>query len=130
MIRLTTQGGISLKGGAEAVKRCSAALRDCKAELIAQLSSNDALRHWTVHYADRDPTEHVYCPPVTIGEVLMDFPDALAAEPYKPPPNPADDPAQDDWPDILTTEGFRRYLEATEQEIDTTDDESAQIDTT
>lgn len=36
---------------------------------------------WLLHFADRDPLEVWYSPPVTHPQVLADYADALAAEP-------------------------------------------------
>jgi hypothetical protein len=36
---------------------------------------------WLLHYADRDPVESYFSPPVTHAEVMAGTPDAVAAEP-------------------------------------------------
>ena len=39
---------------------------------------------WLIHYLDRDPVEVACCPAATHAEILVHYPDAVAAEPYTP----------------------------------------------
>jgi hypothetical protein len=40
--------------------------------------------HWLLHFADREPLEVTFTPALSHGEVLEQYPDALAAEPVTP----------------------------------------------
>ncbi len=39
---------------------------------------------WLIHYPDRDPLEVACCSDATDAEILASYPDAIAAEPFKP----------------------------------------------
>jgi hypothetical protein len=43
-----------------------------------------ASRWWLIHYPDRDPLEVTCCPDATHAEILEQYPDAVAAEPFTP----------------------------------------------
>lgn len=43
-----------------------------------------AFYRWLIHFADRNPLEVAFSPPARHGEVLADYPDALAAQPIEP----------------------------------------------
>lgn len=62
MIRLTLQGGISLKGNPEAVSRWSAVLKTCKPEVVAYLTNEKTVLDWLYLIEEEDPA--------VIGEVL------------------------------------------------------------
>ncbi len=62
MIRLTPQGGISLKGDSGAVSRWSAVLKSRKPELIAYLTTEKTVTDWLDLIGEDDPA--------VIGEVL------------------------------------------------------------
>lgn len=62
MIRLTTQGGISLKGDSGPVTRWSAFLKSRKPELIAYLTTEKTISDWLDRIGEDDPA--------VIGEVL------------------------------------------------------------
>lgn len=71
-IRLTPQGGISLKGDSGAVSRWSAVLKSRKPELIAYLTTEKTVTDWLDRIGEDDPA--------VIGEVLnhcRQEPDAL-----------------------------------------------------
>lgn len=72
MIRLTPQGGISLKGDSGAVSRWSAVLKSRKSDLIAYLTTEKPVTDWLDRIGEDDPA--------VIGEVLSrcrQDPDAL-----------------------------------------------------
>lgn len=41
---------------------------------------------WLIHFTDRDPISVSFSPEATHAEALTNYPDAVAAEPYEPPP--------------------------------------------
>ena len=41
-------------------------------------------RWWLIHFIERDPLELTCCPEATHAEILASYPDAIAAEPFKP----------------------------------------------
>ena len=43
-----------------------------------------ASRWWLIHYPDRDPVEVACCPEATHADILEQYPDAVAAEPFTP----------------------------------------------
>lgn len=45
-------------------------------------------RSWLIHYPDREPVEVACCPEATHADVLERHPDAVAAEPIPPKPEP------------------------------------------
>ena len=55
MIRLTSQGGISLKGDSGAVSRWSAVLKSRKSDLIAYLTTERAVTEWLDRIGEDDP---------------------------------------------------------------------------
>ena len=61
-MRLTPQGGISLKGDSEAVSRWSAVLKSRKSDLVAYLSTETSVTDWLDRIGEDDPA--------VIGEVL------------------------------------------------------------
>lgn len=63
MIRLTPQGGISLKGNSGSVSRWSAVLKSRKSDLIAYLTTEKIVMEWLGRIGEDDPA--------VIGEVLM-----------------------------------------------------------
>lgn len=62
MMRLTPQGGISLKGDSGAVSRWSAVLKFRKSDLIAYLTTEKSVTDWLDRIGEDDPA--------VIGEVL------------------------------------------------------------
>lgn len=63
MIRLTPQGGISLKGDSWSVSRWSAVLKSRKPDLIAYLITEKTVLDWLDRIGEDDPA--------VIGEVLI-----------------------------------------------------------
>ena len=68
----------------------TARLKAVKPELLAILAGNQAANdaqtdkpayRWLVKFADREPVEVSYSPNATLAEVLVQFPDAISAEP-------------------------------------------------
>jgi hypothetical protein len=55
MIRLTPQGGISLKGESEAVSRWSAVLKSRKSDLVAYLTNEKTVCDWLDRIGEDDP---------------------------------------------------------------------------
>jgi hypothetical protein len=54
--------------------KCEASLRN----------TENASRWWLIHYPDRDPLEVACCPEATHSEILEQYQDAVAAEPFTP----------------------------------------------
>ena len=63
MIRLTPQGGISLKGDSGSVSRWSAVLKSRKSDLIAYLTNERTVMNWLGRIGEDDPA--------VIGGVLI-----------------------------------------------------------
>lgn len=57
------------------------------AEPAPELSVDNMPRFkWLIHFTDRDPLTVSFSPEATHAEALASYPDAVAAEPYEPPP--------------------------------------------
>lgn len=78
---------LRVRGPAAAVSRWLPLLREHKQEIIAALAANDEppVSHWwRLHFADREPLETAFTPPVSRAEALACYPDATHAEPFEP----------------------------------------------
>lgn len=84
---LSASGNIKATGDQMVVSRWLATIRQHKPELVETLRHTD-LRSWCwlIHFTDRDPVPASFSPEVTHAEALACYPDAVAAEPYTPPP--------------------------------------------
>lgn len=88
-LALSPTGTIKATGDGVAVNRWLAVIRERKAEIIdvLKVGAGDTAttsRWWLIHYPDREPLEVATCPPATHVEILEQYPDALAAEPFTP----------------------------------------------
>lgn len=88
-LTLSPDGTIKATGDGAAVNRWLAVIRQHKAEIVEALKvgagdTATGSRWWLIHYTDREPLELACSPPATHAEVLEQYPDAVAAEPFTP----------------------------------------------
>lgn len=62
-------------------KREAGGVAEPAPDTLADASPEVRSSAWVLHYADRQPTETWFAPPVTHAEVMASTPDAVAAEP-------------------------------------------------
>ena len=85
-LALTEAGTLKTIGHPDSVQHWLPRLREHKAEIVQLLAAANAptavpATGWLIHFADRDPVESYFSPPVTHAEVMAGTPDAVAAEP-------------------------------------------------
>lgn len=84
-------GRLRVTGPTNALDHFRPAIREYRDRLVLELNgaATVAGEHatsdtWLIHYPDREPLEVATCPPATHVEILEQYPDALAAEPFTP----------------------------------------------
>lgn len=127
-LALSDAGTVKATGASEAVNRWLATIRENKAGLIEALRyapaennqrkskpvlvvDNAARFMWLMHFTDRDPILSSFWPEVTHAEALASYPDAVAAEPYEPPP-PTLEPMTADEEEVIA--GWLEYIGETD----------------
>lgn len=87
-LTLSTSGTIKATGDVAAVSRWLAVIREHKSEIIDALKCDAVISWgWLLHFSDRDILEVHVNPARSRAEILVQYPEALAAEPL--PERPA-----------------------------------------
>jgi hypothetical protein len=88
-LTLSPAGTLKATGDVVAVNRWLTMIRDHKAEIVKALKvgagdTGTTSRWWLIHFTDRDPVEVICCPDSTHADILEQYTDAVAAEPFTP----------------------------------------------
>ena len=74
------------RGAATVARIATVAVATCQPSSVVAEPDNVPRFRWLIHFTDRDPILSSFSPEVTHAEALAIHADAVAAEPYEPPP--------------------------------------------